>query len=102
MLLLAALLASGSPAIAGDGLRCGSRLIHEGDLIDLVQGRCGNPTSRSASTEFATFRTSSGAVVTREIPVEIWTYDRGSSSFVRRLKFRDGKLVSVRALDYGN
>jgi hypothetical protein len=90
-----------APAYAGSSLRCGNRLVSDGAPIDEVFRRCGEPTFRSFSTEFVSFETPSGVVVTREVPVETWTYNRGPREFVRYLTFRNGHLVRVVEGDYG-
>jgi hypothetical protein len=88
-------------AHAGSSLRCGNRLVSDGSPIDEVFKRCGQPTFRTVSSEFVSFETPSGVVVTREIPVETWTYNRGPREFVRYLTFRNGHLVRVAEGDYG-
>ncbi len=102
--LVAALVAPGDvrPALAGDTMRCGKRLVRTGHPQDEVLRRCGEPMSRSFSTELVSFETASGLVVTRAVPVETWTYNRGPREFVRYLKFRDGRLIRVVVGDYGS
>jgi hypothetical protein len=98
-LVLSVVLAS--PAHAGSSLRCGNRLVSDGSSMDEVFRRCGEPTFRTVSREFVSFETPSGVVVTREIPVETWTYNRGPREFVRYLTFRNGHLLRVSEGDYG-
>jgi len=88
-------------ARAADTLRCGNRLVHDGDTQDEVFRRCGPPTFRNFSTELISFETAGGFVVTKQVPVETWTYNRGPREFVRYLKFRDGRLVRIVAGGYG-
>ncbi|MEW6269580.1 MAG: DUF2845 domain-containing protein [Thermodesulfobacteriota bacterium] len=86
---------------AGGTLRCGNRLVRDGDPIEEVHRRCGDPTFRSFSTEYVSFESASGFVVTKAVPVETWTYNRGPREFIRYLKFRDGRLASIIEGDYG-
>jgi hypothetical protein len=90
------------PALAASPLRCGARLVGEGQMIDDVYERCGEPTEPTVSTEFVTVRVSCDVAVTRAVPVEYWTYDRGPKQFVRYLTFRDGTLVAIDEGSYGN
>lgn len=90
---------------AGDAwagtLRCGNRLVREGDSIEEVHRRCGDPTFRTFSTELISFETASGLVVTKTVQVERWTYNRGPREFIRYLVFRDGRLARITEGDYG-
>jgi hypothetical protein len=94
-------LASANPALAGSW-RCGSRLIGEGQTIDEVYDRCGEPTERVASTEFVTFHVRCDVDVTRTVPMEQWTYDRGPKQFIRYLVFRNGILIGIEEGSYGH
>jgi hypothetical protein len=101
---LALLSTAGSPRVAEarrGGLRCGNRLVNDGEGIDEVFRRCGQPTFRNFETEYVSFETAPGVVVSRPIAIEIWTYNRGPHQFVRYLKFRDGRLVHVSEGNYG-
>lgn len=86
---------------AGSNLRCGNRLVSDGDPMEEVFRRCGEPTFRTASTDYISVETAPGVVVTRSIPVETWTYNRGPREFVRYLKFRNGRLAQVTEGGYG-
>lgn len=98
--VLLALVLTASHA-AADTFRCGNRLVRDGDPIEEVHRRCGDPTFRTFSTEYVSFETASGLAVTKAVAVETWTYNRGPREFVRYLKFRDGRLVSIVEGDYG-
>jgi len=82
-------------------LRCGNRLVNDGDQMDEVYRLCGGPTFRSFSTEYVSFETTAGVVVTKAIAIETWTYNRGPREFVRYLEFRDGRLVHITEGNYG-
>lgn len=101
LLGLALLCASPGPAAAASNLRCGSRLVSDGDPMDEVYRLCGQPTFRTTSTEYVSFETGAGVVVTRAVVIETWTYNRGPREFLRYLTFRDGRLVHVTEGSYG-
>ena len=101
-LLLIALPVLASPAFGSDSWRCGSRLVGQGWAPSDVYALCGEPTDRSATTEFVTFHLRHGVDVTRVVPVERWVYDRGDRQLVRYLTFRDGRLVDIDEGGYGS
>lgn len=104
--LFIALVAAATPTHA-EGMRCGTKLVHEGDTRSEVSAKCGEPTDVSrtsvlrrpvvwlhgrpyfASTDFV------------EIPVERWVYNLGPQRFMREIRFEDGRVVDVETLGYG-
>lgn len=101
LLALATALAASTTAGAAGGFRCGNRLVNEGDRLDEVFRRCGEPTFRTFSIESVSFETAPGLFVTRQVQVETWTVNRGPREFVRYLTFRDGRLVRIDEGGYG-
>lgn len=103
--LLLALLAC-TPARA-DSMRCGTRLVHDGDTRAEVIARCGEPTDveRRSIWRRPTYWHHGRAITLGtdfvEIPVELWLYNLGSSQLMRRLRFEDGRLVEIETLGYG-
>jgi hypothetical protein len=104
-LLLVAAAAAG-PARA-DALRCGTRLVSEGDTRVQVEARCGAPADIIRRTRLAApviwrhgrpYRVGNGEI---EIVVEEWTYNLGPHRFMRRVRFEDGVVVAVDTLGYG-
>ena len=104
--LAAVLLALAVPASA-DGLRCGSRLVTNGDPRAKVRHYCGEPTD--VQTRYIQRRPSfnvggryysygDGYV---EIPVEIWTYNFGPYKLMRQIRFVDGFVDEIESLGYG-
>ncbi len=90
-----------------DTLRCGNKLVYEGDVIPLVEERCGKPTHISHSTILRIptvwhngrpYQLSNQEVV---VPVETWIYNFGPRKFMRKLRFEDGVLVEIEVLEYG-
>jgi hypothetical protein len=103
-LLLAVLLV---PAVASaDTMRCGSQLITEGDPIDKVLALCGEPATRSRTwiTRQPRFEYGGQEVPfpgSEDVPVDVWTYDFGSSRLMRRVRMVAGKVESIETLEHG-
>lgn len=102
--LVAAALAA--PAHA-DGLRCGGRLIRDGDPRAQVRTFCGDPADvqtrsilRRPVYNLGGRRVFFGDEVV-EIPVEVWTYNFGPNKLMRRVRFVDGVVDEVETLGYG-
>ena len=96
---------------AESGMRCGSRLVGEGDSTYLVRQRCGEPVEARSHTELRRIATGvrhpeSGRFVTVEhtveVPVDTWLYDFGSHKVLRRVTFEHGRLVNVETEGYGS
>jgi hypothetical protein len=116
-LVLAALSTWSAGSAQADGMRCGRRLVSEGDLLYEVRERCGDPDATSQRVEYRTVRAYEagacyqeqgqvrcGRMVERTIEVVIdeWVYDRGEHKFVRYLTFEQGRLAHVRTGHYGS
>lgn len=95
-----------APAHA-DGMRCGSRLIRDGDARAEVRAFCGEPVDVQTRTILRRptytvggriFFSGDGLI---EIPVETWTYNFGPNKLMRRVKFVDGIVDEVETLGYG-
>jgi hypothetical protein len=95
-----------APAHA-DAMRCGSRLIREGDPRSQVRDFCGEPTDVQTYTVLRRpYYDFHGRLVYYgdglvEIPVEIWTYNFGPYKLMRRVKFFDGQVEEIETLGYG-
>ncbi len=95
-----------SPA-AADAMRCGSRIVREGDTRTAVRDRCGEPSdvqSRSIlrrPTYFIGGREYYYGDAMIEVPVEIWTYNFGPYKLMRRVRFVDGLVEEIETLGYG-
>ena len=96
-------------AFAGSDLRCSGRIISVGNTQDYVHDKCGEPTSiekRTASLvrgfrqRYPESHEELNYVI-RERQIEVWTYNLGSTRFIRYLTFRDRKLVSIKTGGYG-
>jgi hypothetical protein len=102
--LLAALLLPA--AAAADTMRCGSRLISEGDSIEEVLAHCGEPAERMRTWIVRQPRFEYGGQDVpfpgrEEVAVDIWTYDFGASRLMRRVRFVAGKVESIETLEHG-
>lgn len=98
-----ALFSAIAPA-AADGMRCGNRLVTDGDSMYLVQSRCGAPDDANNWVEYRTERIKVGSVwVERvvEVKYERWTYDFGTDRLIRFLVFEKGRLLKVDTGPYG-
>ena len=104
--LAALLLALAAPASA-DGLRCGSKLITDGDPRSKVRQFCGEPTDvQTRSILRRPYFNVGGRVYSYgdgyvEIPVEIWTYNFGPYKLMREIRFVDGRVEEIQTLGYG-
>jgi hypothetical protein len=93
--------AAGPPALPR--ARCAARF-HEGESAYEVLARCGEPAFRDARLDVRTRILEDGSVLQADsvdVTVELWTYDFGSSTFVRLLTFEDGRLVRIETGGYG-
>lgn len=90
-----------------DAMRCGTRLVREGDTRSAVRELCGEPVDIQTRTilrrpyydahgRFIYF--GDGLV---EIPVEVWTYNFGPYKLMRRIRFVDGLVDEIETLGYG-
>jgi len=100
-MLLVTVLALSSPARA-DSMRCGTKLLTDGDPLDKVVALCGEPASierREILRPYYYNGTHSN--FSYEVSVEIWTYNFGPHKLMYRLRFEDGLLVDIDTLTHG-
>jgi hypothetical protein len=107
--LLLALAALGAAApLRADALRCGSKLVAEGDTRAAVEARCGPPADVARRTRLAPavvwrhgrpYHVGEGPI---DVVVEEWTYNFGPQRFMRRVRFEDGIVVRIDTLGYGH
>jgi len=93
-------------------MRCGTRLVSSGDGKDKVRKLCGEPTDisfvglQSAPSYYSRnyYRRYDDPYFWPgwiEVPVEIWTYNFGSSKLLRKLRFVGDELDEIRTDGYG-
>lgn len=104
--IAAALLAAPSIASA-DSMRCGSKVIGEGDSIDEVLAYCGEPVERHRTWIRRQPRFEYGGEEIpfpgeEDVPVDVWRFDFGSSKLMRRIRFVDGKVDRIDTLEHGS
>ena len=96
-----------SAASHADAMRCGSRLVREGDTRSFVRDLCGEPTDIQTRTILRRpYYDFNGRLIYYgdgliEIPVEVWTYNFGPSKLMRRVKFIDGVVEEIETLGHG-
>lgn len=102
MIVLSAALAISGPA-AADSMRCGTKLMTDGDPLDKVVAYCGPPSSIERREILRPFGYYRGITVhsSYEVSVELWTYNFGPHKLMYRLRFEDGLLVDVDTLSHG-
>ena len=98
------LVTSGATA---DSVRCGSKVITEGDPIEEVRQYCGEPTetNRTWMTRKPRFEYGGQEIPfegSEDVPVDLWTYDFGPHKLMRRIRFIAGKVDSIETREHGN
>ena len=101
--LTGALLSGG---VLADSVRCGSKVITEGDPIEKVREYCGEPTEtqRTWMTRQPRFEYGGQEIPfegSEDVPVDLWTYDFGPNKLVRRIRFIAGKVDSIETREHG-
>jgi len=96
-----------APLAQADAMRCGSKLVREGDPVSQVREFCGEPTDIQTKTilrrpyfDRLGRRIYLGDSL-EEVPVEIWTYNLGPYKLQRRVRFIDGLVDDIDTLGYG-
>jgi Protein of unknown function (DUF2845) len=99
-------LMSACPAFAS--MRCGTKIIDEGDTRSEVAAKCGEPVEvvnqRSVYrrpviwTDGRPYYVGESAM---EVQVEAWIYNFGPNKLMRRIRFEGGIVVEIETLGYG-
>jgi hypothetical protein len=95
------------PMAHADAMRCGSKLIREGDNRALVRDFCGEPSDIQTRSILRrpVFNNNGRRTVVGdglvEIPIEIWTFNFGPSKLMREVRFVDGRVEEITTLGYG-
>ena len=95
-----------SDAASADTLRCGSKLISEGDSVEKVLQYCGEPVERKRTwiTRQPRFEYGGHEIPfegSEDVPVDLWTYDFGANKLMRRIRLVAGKVDSIETLEHG-
>ncbi len=93
----------GAAAAYADSMRCGTKLMTDGDPADKVMALCGPPAAveRREIVRPYYYQHGVGYHSNYEVSVELWTYNFGPNKLMYRLRFEDGILVDVDTLSHG-
>ncbi len=99
-----ALIGFAQPAQAA--MRCGNRLVTEGDHKLEVLHKCGEPAlveplGYGHYTVWPHQTHGAHRHYTAYAFIEEWTYNFGPRRFMRLVRFADGKVIRIISLDYG-
>jgi len=106
--VLLAAAAVAAPCVAdADAMRCGNRLVSDGDPAEKVLQYCGEPAARTRSWIRRQPRFEYGGQEipfpgTEDVPVDLWTYDLGPNRLMRRIRLVAGKVESIETLEHGS
>jgi hypothetical protein len=104
---LGALLLAVAATASADNMRCGSKLLGNGDPRAKVRQFCGEPTDiQTRSILRRPIFNFGGRILSYgdgyvEVPVEIWTYNFGPYKLMRQVRFVDGLVEQIETLGYG-
>ncbi|MBB4861942.1 hypothetical protein HNP46_000779 [Pseudomonas nitritireducens] len=93
--LIALLLTLAAGAAQAGTLRCGTGLINEGDPMDEVLAKCGQPDKRAIVPPTPPRRGPDGKIIPGSPQLETWMYGPSNGAY-RYLRFRDTRLELVR------
>ena len=88
-------------ALPAQALRCGTRLVDNGDRDFQVRQRCGQPFWIDEFSSVEVHGANSPYEVQTEDVYDAWYYNFGPQRFMMRLLFRNGYLVEEQTLGYG-
>lgn len=98
-------LLAGSPAFA---MRCGTKLVSEGDTRAEVLAKCGDPADKVTLQSvyrrpmiWANGRPYYIGEDFMEVPVESWVYNFGPNKLMRKVRFENGIVADIETLGYG-
>ena len=108
LLLLAAAALPLAPSATADTLRCGSRLVAEGDSAASLRKKCGEPVNIEKQDlvrgpyvwQDNRYRyVAPGSPI--EYRVELWTFNFGPKRLMARVRLEAGIVTEVKTLGYG-
>lgn len=99
----------------GSSLRCGTRLITEGDIKSKVLAECGEPDHVEVWEEERVYRYYykpeedsryydnylEPRYLKDHVIVEEWTYNHGRFRFMDHVRFENGRVKKIKSGDYG-
>ncbi len=90
LFVLALLMASCVTNLFADSMRCGSKVVRDGDSPALLLDACGEPGYKGRG--YAEIDTGSGM---RKVRVEQWHYKLGERKFERIVLIYQGEIVAI-------
>jgi len=86
-----------------DSMRCGSRIVKDGDTMEKVLDVCGEPAEQERTWIQRAPQYELGGHYysfpgTEEVPVDVWTYDFGRNKLKQQVRFIDGLVDSITTL----
>lgn len=89
-----------------DSMRCGSRIVKDGDTLEKVLAVCGEPAIRSRTwiqrpPQYELGGWTYSFPGTEDVPVDSWTYDFGPNRLMQRVRFVAGQVESIVTLGKG-
>lgn len=87
-----------SAPVMADSMRCGSRIVVDGDRMSYVLRVCGEPDDITRKQRFVQrkgYTGSAGNKVIHEINTERWTYTFTDGSLPKTLEFENDILIRV-------
>lgn len=88
-----------APSLATAGMRCGQKLVLEGDNFDKVTRTCGEPDATYSLGEKYIYRSVNNSVeeagIAEAVQVHMWVYRGTPNELVRNLYFENGTLVKI-------
>ncbi|HET6602694.1 MAG TPA: DUF2845 domain-containing protein [Xanthomonadaceae bacterium] len=83
-------------------LRCGSRLVNEGDFDFRLRETCGEPFYVDRWVDLVSHSVGPQTAVSQYVERADWYYDFGSNRLLQRVRVRDGRVVAFETLSsYG-
>ena len=98
-LVLVLVLVLASPAAFA--MRCGNRLVSSGDQDFQVRDRCGAPFWSDRYVQVDVIGAYGPVERQTTTAFDVWYYNFGPSQLMRRLVFREGRLIAEDTLGYG-
>lgn len=95
VLLAALILLLGAGTAHAGTMRCGTGLINEGDPMDEVLAKCGQPAKRAVTPPTPARRGADGRYIPGDPQLETWMYGPGNGAY-RYLYFRDNILQLIK------
>lgn len=92
--------------LIGNAMRCGNKLVSEGDYQSRIRAICGEADDIIKRTIYEVEKCClDGRAFIKElhepIYIEEWIYNFGPRRFMRKLSFENGELIEIDEIGYG-